>query len=405
MNSTSAWDSPGTDTTSAHQGRDPMAPPLRAVTDHQATALDGAEVLDSVHHYLAQFNAFPSEHCAPMLALWYAHTWVSEHFYVTPRLILSSAEPGSGKTRVLEVAQYLVRAPEMTVSGSAAALFRMVGHNPITILFDEVDTIFTKAGGNEDIRGMLNAGYKRTATIPRCKGDASNITVERHPVYAPAALAGIAGAMPATITTRAITIHLRRRRTDETVRAFRERQVELEAAPIRGDLSRWVVAVAEQLAVAEPTMPHGVADRAAEIWEPLLAIADAAGGHWPETARAACTHFVIDTRTEDTSTGVRLLADLRALFTRHNTDRIPTKALLADLIGIEESPWGELDGKPLDGRRLAKELARYNIRPLLFRNAEGTAKGYSIHPTKEQLGLQDAWDRYLSPLNIETGGN
>jgi hypothetical protein len=109
-----------------------------------------------------------------MLTLWYAHTHAAAHFYVTPRLILDSAEPGSGKTRVLEVAQFLVAAPEMTISATPAALFRMVSEGPITILFDEVDAIFNaKTGGNnEDLRALLNAGYKRTATIARCVGDA-----------------------------------------------------------------------------------------------------------------------------------------------------------------------------------------------------------------------------------------
>ncbi|MGH3807067.1 MAG: DUF3631 domain-containing protein, partial [Pseudonocardiaceae bacterium] len=78
----------------------------------------GHEVLDDVTAFVARFSVFPSEHCAPTLALWYAHTHASEQFYVTPRLILDSAEPGSGKTRVLEVAQHLVRAPKMTISAT-----------------------------------------------------------------------------------------------------------------------------------------------------------------------------------------------------------------------------------------------------------------------------------------------
>jgi hypothetical protein len=89
------------------------------------TVLPGHDVLDQVQRFVSRFNIFPSEHCAPMLALWYAHTHAADHFYVTPRLILSSVEPGSGKTRVLEVAQFLVRAPEMTISATTAALFRM----------------------------------------------------------------------------------------------------------------------------------------------------------------------------------------------------------------------------------------------------------------------------------------
>ncbi|MGB6161551.1 MAG: DUF3631 domain-containing protein [Pseudonocardiaceae bacterium] len=357
----------------------------------------GYEVLDDVAAFVARFSVFPSEHCAPTLALWYAHTHASEQFYVTPRLILDSAEPGSGKTRVLEVAQYLVRAPEMTISATPAALFRLVSMGPITILFDEVDAIFNpkNGGNNEDLRGLLNAGYKRSATIARCVGDAKTMKVERFPVYAPAALAGIAGAMPATITTRAITIHMRRRRTDEPVEPFRERQIARQAQPLREQLAAWIDSIGTRLGDAQPAMPEGVTDRPAEIWEPLLAIADTAGGHWPHIARAACRHFVLDAGPQLTSLGVRLLADLRGIFTRAGTDKLRTTDILPALCELDEAPWGDLNGKPLDARRLAKELRRYGVRPHDVRMTGGeVVKGYR---TAAPEGLADAWDRYLPP--------
>jgi hypothetical protein len=361
-----------------------------------AVVRPGHEVLDDIAAFVARFSVFPSEHCAPTLALWYAHTHAIEQFYVTPRLVLDSAEPGSGKTRVLEVAQYLVRAPEMTISATPAALFRLVSMGPITILFDEVDAIFNaKNGGNhEDLRGLLNAGYKRSATIARCVGDAKNIKVERFAVYAPAALAGIAGAMPSTITTRAITIHMCRRRTDEPVEPFRERQVARQAQPLREELAAWIDSTGTRLGDAQPAMPDGVTDRPAEIWEPLLAIADTAGGHWPSTARNACLHFVLDTGQQNTSLGIRLLSDLHQMFTRQGTDRLPTTAILAGLHDLEESPWGDLDGKPLDARRLARELNRYGSRPHDLRTTGGVVKGYR---TNSPAGLADAWARYLPP--------
>lgn len=355
--------------------------------------LDGAQVLDDVQAFLTRFSAFPHEHCAPMLALWYAHTWAADRFYVTPRLVLSSAEPGSGKTRVLEVAQYLVKAPEMTFSATPAALFRMVGQGPITILFDEVDAIFTKSGaGNEDLRALLNAGYKRSAMVARCKGDANNMVVERFPVYAPAALAGIAGGMPATITTRSITVHMRRRRRDERVEPFREQQVEAQSAPIREALAEWVASVAERVGNATPEMPEGVADRPAEIWESLLALADAAGGHWPETARAACRYFVIEATAEPVSDGVRLLADLRTLFTERHTDRISTAEILLALHELDESPWADFHGKPLNARTLSAELGVYGVKVKAFKQNGTTVKGYVIDGVN---GLSDAWSRYL----------
>jgi Protein of unknown function (DUF3631) len=365
-----------------------------------AVVRPGPEVLDDVAAFVARFSVFPSEHCAPTLALWYAHTHAVEQFYVTPRLVLDSAEPGSGKTRVLEVAQYLVRAPEMTISATPAALFRLVSMGPITILFDEVDVIFNpkNGGNNEDLRGLLNAGYKRSATIARCVGDAKDMKVQRFPVYAPAALVGIAGGMPATITTRAITIHMRRRRTDEPVEPFRERQVASQAKPIREQLAAWIDSTGTQLGDAQPDMPDGVTDRSAEIWEPLLSIADTAGGHWPDTARHACRHFVLNTGPQITSPGVRMLADLRDLFTRHRTDRLPTKTILAELLDLDEAPWGDIHGKPLDARRLSRELGRYGARPVTFETDEGSTKGYVTYGTtgrQAQTGLSDAWARYL----------
>jgi Protein of unknown function (DUF3631) len=364
-------------------------------------------VLDDLAAFVARFSVFPFEHCAPALALWYAHTHAIEQFNVTPRLVLDSAEPGSEKTRVLEVAQYLVRAPEMTISARPAALFRLVSMGPITILFDEVDAIFNprNVGNNEDLRGLLNAGYKRSATIARCVGDAKNMKVERFPVYAPAALAGIAGAMPSTITTRAITIHMRRRRVDEPVEQFRERQVVREAQPLREELAAWIDSIATRLGDAQPDMPEGVTDRPAEIWEPLLAIADTAGGHWSDTARGACRHFVLDAGPSMTSLGIRLLADLREIFTRAGTGWIRTPDLLTALCDLDESPWGDLDGKPLDARRLAKELDRYGVKPAPYKHDGKTVKGYQ---TAGPRGLADAWDRYLPlrhPTAIGNSGN
>lgn len=364
----------------------------------------GHEVLDEVTSFLSRFSVFPSQHCAPTLALWYAHTHAVDQFYVTPRLILDSAEPGSGKTRVLEVAQYLVAVPEMTISVTTAALFRLVAAGPITILFDEVDAIFNpkNGGNNEDLRGLLNAGYKRSATIARCVGDAKNMKVQRFPVYAPAALVGIAGGMPATISTRAITIHMRRRRADEPVEQFRERQVARQAQPLRHELAAWIDSTGTQLGDAQPEMPQGVTDRSAEIWEPLLAIADTAGGHWPDTARAACQHFVLNEGPHITSLGVRLLADLRQLFTRAGADRMRTTEILTALCELDEAPWGDLDGKPLTARRMAKELDRYGVEPTPYKHDAKTVKGYQATGPHS---LADAWDRYLPPRQPAVTGN
>jgi Protein of unknown function (DUF3631) len=381
-----------------------MTAALRVVPNSEP--LPGHEILDQVRDFIGRFCALPSQHCAPTLALWFAHTWAAEHFYITPRLVLSSAEPESGKTRVLEIGRHFTRAPELTTAGSAAAMVRMIAAGPITLLFDEVDAVFTAGGsGNEEVRNMLNSGYKRGATIPKCKGDpASGIVVERLPVFAPVVLAGLVGCIPATVTTRAIAIHLRKRRHDQHVDPYHEKRAEQEAEPLRDALAAWITGIGEELGNAEPAMPDGVADRSAEIWESLLAIADAAGDHWPDTARAACADFVHASKQLPQSLGVQLLADLHTVFTGHNTDRIPTAVLLEELTNMEDALWGEMEnGKPLTDRRLAKELRKYMVAPTTFKTGQGgrAIKGYVTVPTYDsageqvQVGLADAWSRYV----------
>ena len=174
----------------------------------------------------------------------------------------------------------------------------------------------------------------------------------------------------------------------------RECHVARQAQPLRDELAAWIDSTATGLGEAQPEMPAGVTDRPAEIWEPLLAIADTAGGHWPATARGACRHFVLDSGPQVTSRGVRLLADLRELYTHHGTDRLPTTTVLTELRDLEEAPWGELEGKPLDARRLAALLRRYGVTPHDLRQPGGVVKGYR---TEGPAGLADAWDRYLPP--------
>lgn len=359
--------------------------------------IDGAAILSRVENTLRKYLSFPSQHAFVAVALWSAHTHATKGtWYVTPRLIFDSAEPGSGKTRALELLGCLVRKPEMTISATVAAIFRMLADDQYTLLFDEVDAIFNpKNGGNyEDLRALLNAGYKQGATIARCVGDAKAMKVERFTVFAPVALAGLAGRMPATITTRAITIHMRRRAPGEHVSPFRERDAEHEIEPVREALAEWVEGASSLLADARPKMPDGVTDRPSEVWESLLAIADQAGGEWPDRARAACTYFVLDSKPDELSLGVRLLSDLRAVFrAQGDPDRMATSSLLDRLRELDEAPWNDLYGKPLDARRLGRELARYGVESRNLKLPDGSVrKGYL---TTGEDGLLDAWNRYL----------
>lgn len=357
-------------------------------------------VLDEVERFAGPFLAFPTAHHLTVVVLWIAHTWVTGAFYVTPRLVIDSAEPGSGKTRVLEILALLCRSAKLTLSTTTAALYRRIadaGDESLTVLQDESDALFGKVTNPqaEDLRALYNAGYKRGATVDRCETDGKGgIRVREFPVYAAVALAGLAGKMPATITDRAVVLHMRRRSPDETVKEFRERDAALSATPIRDRLEAWAVDNLDALEKCRPEMPAGVRDRKAEVWEALLAVADVAGGQWPERARDACAHFVLETDPDALSFGLRLLRDVREAFDGH--DRMFSEDLVKALIEDDEAEWANLWGKPLDKNRLAKELKRYGVRSTTIRIGEGRAKGYHLDGDD---GLEQAWYRYLPPTS------
>jgi len=351
---------------------------------------DGARILDDVERFVGRFVAFPSDAARVAVTLWTAHAHVVESFDSTPRLALLSPEPGSGKTRTLEVLELLCPAPLSCLSASSAAVFRSLAVQPRVLLFDEVDTIFTRRGGDdgaEDLRALINAGHRKGATIPRCVGPTH--AVAEFPVYGAAALAGL-GDLPDTVMSRSLIVRMRRRAPDEHVEPFRRRLHAIEGTDLREALAAWTGHVEGDLAGAWPDMPDGIVDRPADVWEPLLAVADAAGGRWPQRARAACVELCKVAESREASLGVKLLADLREIWGQ--ADALPTETILDQLHKLDESPWNDLHGKPIDARGLARRLRTYGAHSVDVRlSAKSVLKGY------RRADLWDAWSRYLPP--------
>ena len=324
--------------------------------------------------FLARFVAFPSEAALDSVTLWAVHTHLIDSAENSLRLALLSAELGSGKTRTLEVLDLLVRSPMSALNASTAAVFRSLKVSPRTLLFDEVDTIFGKRGkdeNSEDLRALLNAGHRRGATIPRCEGPSHKVV--EFPVFAACALAGL-GDLPDTVMSRSVIVRMRRRLPSESVEHFRRRLHEPAGTALRERMAEWCSSVADRLEHTYPEMPEGVDDRPADVWEPLLQVADEAGGHWPMTAREACIDLVKVSTSREASLGISLLSDLRGLF--EADIRLSTETVLEQLRALEESPWSNLRGRPLNARGLARMLRQYEVSPEKIRIEDRTAQGY-----------------------------
>ena len=130
-------------------------------------------------------------------------------------------------------------------------------------------------------------------------------------------------------------------------------------------------------------------DRAADAWEPLLAIADAVAGKWPERARQAALALSTGVVREDDSLGVRLLSSIQCVFLSKQSDRVATARLLESLNEQDDEPWGGFhDGQGMTDRDLSGQLRHYGIRSKQLRFQEGNRKGYELS------SFSDAFARY-----------
>lgn len=367
----------------------------RAAAVHVDESLDwgpdeGSRLLGELRGLIARFVVLPSEQALDATTLWVAATHLQAAWQHAPRLAVVGPAKRCGKSRLLDVLAETVHSPVLTVNSTPAAVFRSITEEPPTLLVDEADTIFGSpkvAEKNEEMRGLLNAGHQRDRYVLRVVGN--DHTPRRFHTFAMAAIAGI-GDLPDTIMDRSIVIRMRRRAEGERVSPYRTKRDSPALRTMRTELARWTRPLADQALHLEPQMP--VEDRAADTWEPLVIVADLAGGTWPHRARQACAHLVTAEAAseDDQPSGARILADIRRIFhAGGDPDSIATDNLLLSLNSDPEAPWTEWGRNGLTPRGLAGMLREFGITSGNVRMGDGTQrKGYMRNK------FADAWRRY-----------
>jgi hypothetical protein len=359
-----------------------------------ATAATSATstLLSQIREVVRRYVVLPGENEEVAVALFVAHTWAFAAAHATPYIVVQSPEKQSGKTRLLEVVSVLVCAPLQVASASEAALYRTIEMSRCTLLLDEVDAIFAQnTERTEALRGLINSGNRASGRAIRCVGQALEPKV--FSTFCPKVLAGIdEGRLPDTITDRAIEIRMKRKLPGEGVQRFRERSAVEETAPLLDALRKWAAAAEPRLADVEPGLPDELSDRAAEAWEPLLAIADDADQEWSQLARTAALDLS-GPRDDDDAGSVprRLLAAIRKVWPE-DEDRTASADLCRRLNEDDELPYcAWSDGKGINPGSIAKYIKPYGISSASIRIGDATPKGFM----RDQF--DEAWARYLPP--------
>lgn len=337
--------------------------------------VEGGAVLDEIAATFKRFVALP-EQADTALALWTVHTHAEAAASISPILCLSSPVKRCGKTTTLWVLGQLAPKPLKASNITGPTIFRTVEMYAPTLLIDEADTYITD---DESMRGILNSGHIRSgAQVIRLVGEDYEPRAFR--TWCPKAIALIKH-LPATLEDRSIVVRLRRRLKHEHIERQRmDQPTKLE--PIRQRIARWVGDNLEALKAADPEVPDALHDRAADNWRPLLAIADQAGGEWPQRAREAA--LALSGEAEETGLEVRLLADIQQVWPG-DEDFLPTSSLIARLNVLVDSPWSQYrKGKGVSAEWLGRKLKG------VLRAREGDTRGY------RRADMDEAWARFAA---------
>ncbi|MDF3309888.1 DUF3631 domain-containing protein [Rhodococcus sp. T2V] len=360
--------------------------------------MSGAEVLDDIEGWFGRFIAVPDDRDLSLLALWTVSTHVALETYTTPRLLIDSTMPGSGKTTVLDHLQRLCCASVQAASlSSPALLVRLLQNGVRTVLIDEVDrSLSPNKPGVEDLIGILNSGYRRGATRPvlvPAKG--GNWEVREMPTFCPVAMAGNSPRLPDDTRSRSIRVLLMPD-LDGVIEDSDWELLEDDAAVLAARISSFADGVRDEIKGMTVDLPAGCMGRAKEKWRPLKRVAVAAGGHWPAIADDLISRNLAEDASERDAglltlpPGMVLLTDLHAVWPQ-GEDFAPSQDLIVKLIRHNPEYWGERSsyGKELTPHRMAKLVAQASKVTTVRPGGRGS-RGYSrsiLAPVWHRLGI------------------
>ena len=208
--------------------------------------------------------------------------------------------------------------------------------------------------------------------------------------------------------SRTITIEMKPKRGSEKVERFRHIDDD-GLRQLREQAKRWAADNGETLRDAGPDI-SGLNNRVSENWWMQFAIADLAGGEWPELARRAARK--LSEAEEVSSISVRAIAAIQGIFDGRDrfelltaketpeqaeaiaatlrVDEFSSAELVERLAADASGPWAEWKaGKPITQAQLARVLKPFRIGPLLFRSKSGAVvRGY------RRFQFEEAWDLY-----------
>lgn len=358
----------------------------------------GADLLNEIELILRRYAYLQHDWHYHAITLWIAGTYFMSAFEYVSRLILVSPQPRCGKSRVLELIESLSYRGFMTSSVSGAYLVRRLNNldeHRMTLMIDEADTVLSRRhDDNAALDNVLNSGFKSTGVYSRCEEVKGKYVERDFCTYAAVAIASIRTKhfRKATLD-RAVIIEMQRRLKTEKVERLRGRQRAELVAPYGRALFEWSRELLPKMTLRgyseQVELPQTVEDRHADILEPLVAIANEAGGAWPERARLVALQVAENQPQSDTA-AAKLIALMVTLANDLGEGFLPTRTLVealnkdsqyqTTLSEVEES-------EPIDPEVL--QLARNSAGKITPAEIAQTLSDFGLKPKHRSTGRRD----------------
>ena len=322
---------------------------------------------------------------AEIMALWSVFAHCHDAFEISPPVGHYKPDAGMRKDYGADIPRCRCAKPLPASNVTSAVVFRAVEKWQPTLIIDEADTFLAE---NEELRGILNSGHnRRNAFILRTVGD--DHEPKQFSTWAPKAIAKI-GKMPPTLYSRSIHSNSNARLADEIVEPLRADRLE-HLKPLVRMAARWAADNLEALKASDPEMPEALHGRAADNWRPLIAIADRAGGEWPERLRMIATKAIA--KSSDETRAMVLLADIKTIFESRGVDQLHSEELVEALIAMEGRPWAEWNRGKADQQASvgAAISSRFEVKPVEVWSNGKNQSGYTLK------ALEPLFTRYQTP--------
>jgi hypothetical protein len=347
----------------------------------------GEDLLNETRAFVRRFWAPPSETALDAVTLWIAHTHAvdGENRLVcetTPRLFLCSTGPASGKSTALQMLELLSGRGKRIADPTAPAMLALIDQERATVLIDELDTLMGNGAGGRSTRTVMLEGYSEGGFVARGSSVSPGGT-RMVSCFAPMAFAGmrqnfISNPKLDALRTRTIMLLCKPRTSGQPVESYRRRLHQGQARALNAALVKWGSRHSNTMADCWPEPPEGIEDRAAELWEPLLAVGEVVGGVWLERARAACRVLALGEPEQDDDepdTPVEmLLADMGQVFM--GEDRLASRTIVERLRLLPGSPWKRYPNVIAAGKEIAAMLEPRGVAPRPVWLDGVTVRGY-----------------------------